>query len=222
MYRTHSQRNHLAPTPILFGVVLMLSLFNSTANASTSAASQDRIVAQHLMNDLSGSSWIQDGHGSKIVYIFFDPNCPYCHHVFDSLVKIRKEMPDLQFRWIPLGMLGGSSTGKAAAIIQSANPLKAFLTSERNFGFLDSDNGGGIPPAKHIKQNTINLLDANLSILEGENLYGIPIVVFEADDGKPFYFSGQRTQAQLREIMAHVASGNFGGGQPILGKNQPK
>jgi thiol:disulfide interchange protein DsbG len=41
--------------------------------------------------------------------------------------------------------------------------------------------------------------------------------VFQADDGKPFYFSGERSEAQLRQIMAHVASGNYGGGQPIQG-----
>ena len=130
------------------------------------------------MNDLVDSSWIQDGNGSKIVYLFFDPNCPYCHHVFDSLMKIRKDMPDLQFRWAPLGMLGGNSAGKAAAIIQAPDPLKAFLTSEQNYGFLNSDTGGGIPPAKHIAESTNTILNENLSILQGQNLYGIPIVVF--------------------------------------------
>lgn len=201
-------------------ITALLSLFliiGTSYGASATAAPNDRVVAQHLMDNLVDSSWIQDGKGSKIVYFFFDPNCPYCHHVFDSLMKIRMDMPDLQFRWAPLGMLGGTSEGKAAAIIQAPDPLKAFLTSEQNYGFLNSDTGGGIPPAKHIAERSQSILDENLSILQGQNLYGIPIVVFQADDGKPFYFSGERTEAQLREIMAHVASGAYGGGQPIRG-----
>jgi len=203
------------------GISLLLTFFSitlSTYGQSADAAPKDRVVAQHLMDDLADSSWIQDGSGSKIVYMFFDPNCPYCHHVFDSLMTIRKTMPDLQFRWVPLGMLGGNSTGKAAAIIQSDDPLKAFITSEHNFGFLNSDTGGGILPAKHIATKTHSILDENLSILQGQNLYGIPIVIFQATDGKPFYFSGQRTEKQLRELMAFVASGAYGGGQPIPAK----
>lgn len=218
MFNLH--RNHPNTQRIrLFwvGMLLTLFLFNASAFAQTSTAAQDRVIAEHLMNDLVDSSWIQDGNGSKIVYMFFDPNCPYCHHVFDSLMKIRKDMPDLQFRWAPLGMLGGNSAGKAAAIIQASDPLKAFLTSEQNYGFLNSDTGGGIPPAKHIDESSQTILDENLSILQGQNLYGIPIVLFQADDGKPFYFSGERSEAQLRQIMAHVAAGTYGGGQPIRG-----
>ncbi len=208
------------PQLVPFGIRLFLSvcLLAITCYAQlATAANQDRVVAKQLMDDLVDSSWIQDGHGSKIVYLFFDPNCPYCHHVFDSLMDIRKSMPDLQFRWVPLGMLGGNSAGKAAAMIQASDPIKAFRTNERNYGFLNSDTGGGIEPAKHIAQSTTSLLDQNLSILQGANLYGIPIVVFQADDGQPFYFSGERTEAQLRELMAHVAPGSYGGGQPIRG-----
>ncbi|MGC8696996.1 MAG: thioredoxin fold domain-containing protein, partial [Halothiobacillus sp.] len=155
------------------------------------------------------------GEGSKIIYVFFDPNCPYCHNVYDSLVKIRKTQPDLQYRWVPLALLGGTSIGKAAAIIQAPDPLAAFHQSERNYGFLDNDTGGGIQPVKNITNATQTLLDENLSILQGENLAGIPVVVFQASDGKPFYFMGQRTQTQLQELLAFVASGNFGGGTAI-------
>ncbi|OZB75863.1 MAG: hypothetical protein B7X37_00820 [Halothiobacillus sp. 14-55-98] len=204
--------------PFWASMLLTLFLFNAPIYAQTATAAQDRVVAQNLMNDLADSSWIQDGTGSKIVYLFFDPNCPYCHHVFDSLMKIRKDSPDLQFRWIPLGMLGSNSTTKAAAIIQAPDPLKAFMTNEKNYGFLNSDTGGGIPPAKQVDAESQTILDENLSILQGQNLYGIPVVVFQADDGKPFYFSGQRSEAQLREILAHVVAGSFGGGQPIKGQ----
>ncbi|HQS03582.1 MAG: hypothetical protein B7Y07_11315 [Halothiobacillus sp. 24-54-40] len=183
------------------------------------AANTDRVTAAHLMGNLNASNWIQDGEGSKIIYVFFDPNCPYCHNVYDSLIKIRKTQPDLQYRWVPLALLGGTSLGKAAAIIQAPDPLAAFNQSERNYGFLDSDTGGGIQPAKHITDATQSLLDENLSIIQGENLAGIPVVVFQATDSKPFYFMGQRTQAQLQELLAFVASGNFGGGTAIKPRN---
>lgn len=176
---------------------------------------KNRQVAVRLMADLTDASWIKDGKGSQIVYMFFDPNCPYCHKVFESFVKIRKDNPNLQFRWVPVGMLMPTSTTKAAAIIQSKDPLKAFYESEQNYGFLDSGNGGGIEPAKKVSKKTDAMLLENLSILQGDNLYAIPIIVFQADDGLPFYFSGARPEAQLRAILNHVAKGQFGGGKAI-------
>jgi thiol:disulfide interchange protein DsbG len=193
----------------------LIALTFTLMSAGCFAANTDRVTAAHLMSNLSASSWIQEGDGSKIIYVFFDPNCPYCHNVYDSLVKIRKTQPDLQYRWVPLAMLGGTSLGKAAAIIQAPNPLVAFHQSERNYGFLDNDTGGGIQPIKNITNATKLMLDENLSIIQGENLAGIPVVVFQATDGKPFYFMGQRTQTQLQELLAFVASGNFGGGTAI-------
>ena len=195
---------------MLFAAMILLL----AASASARAADQ-RVVAEHLMKDMADSSWIRQGSGKRIVYMFFDPNCPYCHNVYDNLQPIINDRPDLQFRWVPLGMLTDSSKGKAAAIIQAKDPLKAFHHSENNYGLLNIDNGGGIMPAKHVTQKTETILLQNLSILQGNNLYGIPIVVFQADDGKPFYFSGGHSTKQLRAILAHVAKGEYGGGAAL-------
>lgn len=198
----------------IFGAFLVVPAA-SAAQTDTVTVPKNRQVAVRLMADLADASWIKDGNGNQIVYMFFDPNCPYCHEVFDSFEKIRKDMPSLQFRWVPVGMLTPSSTTKAAAIIQAKDPLKAFLESEHNYGFLDSGNGGGIEPAKHVTKKTDAMLLQNLSILQGDNLYAIPIIVFQADDGLPFYFSGARPEAQLRAILKHVARGGYGGGKAI-------
>lgn len=185
---------------------------------SLRAATDDRAVAASLMKAMTDASYIPDGSGDQIVYFFFDPNCPYCHRVYDRIKKIRPDFPDVQIRWVPLGMLSGSSKTKAAAIIQANDPLAAFHQSESNYGFMDNDTGGGIAPAKTVLPATQTILDENLSILQGANLYGIPVVVFQADDGKAFYFSGERTEQQLREILAHVAKGSFAGGTAIQGQ----
>lgn len=194
--------------------LLLLSLM-LLAGPQLVQAKDQRAVAAQLMKDMTDASWIRQGDGDRIVYMFFDPNCPYCHHVYDNLKPIIKNRPDLQFRWVPLGMLTDTSKGKAAAIIQAKNPLKAFQKSEKNYGFLNIDNGGGIKPAKHISQKTENILLQNLSILQGNNLYGIPIVVFQGDDGKPFYFSGEHSTKQLRAYLGHVAKGEYGGGTAL-------
>lgn len=184
---------------------------------ASQAANDDRAVAADLMSAMTSANYIPDGSGDQIVYFFFDPNCPYCHRVYDRLTKIRADFPNLQLRWVPLGMLGADSKKKAAAIIQAANPLAAFHQNESNYGFLDNDTGGGIAPARTVLPATQTILDENLSILQGANLYGIPVVVFQATDGKAFYFSGERSETQLKEILSYVAKGSFAGGTAITG-----
>lgn len=200
---------------MLAALLLQAQVAISATQTDTISVPKSRQAAVRLMADLADASWIKDGTGDQIVYMFFDPNCPYCHRVYDSFEKIRKDMPNLQFRWVPVGMLTPSSTTKAAAILQAKDPLKAFQESENNYGFLDSGSGGGIEPAKHVSKKSESMLLENLSILQGDNLYAIPIIVFQADDGLPFYFSGARPEAQLRGILKHVAHGSYGGGKAI-------
>lgn len=196
--------------PFLALVLVILSL-----TAMPSQAADPRAVAARMMADMPDSTWIRQGNGDRIVYMFFDPNCPYCHHVYDNLKPIIAARKDLQFRWVPLGMLTSSSEGKAAAIIQAKDPLKAFHQSEENYGFLDSDNGGGIKPIKNITEKTKTDLVANYSVLEDGNVYGIPVILFQGDDGKPFFMDGEHSTKQLKAILDHVAKGEYGGGKAL-------
>jgi len=184
-------------------------------NALPAHAADPRAVAARMMADLGDTTWIRQGNGDRIVYMFFDPNCPYCHTVYDNLKPIIAKRHDLQFRLVPLGMLTNSSEGKAAAIIQAKDPLKAFHKSENNYGFLNSDSGGGIKPADHIEEQTKSDLMANYSVLEDGNVYGIPVIIFQGDDGKPFYVSGTHSTQQLKAILSHVAKGEYGGGKAL-------
>jgi len=165
--------------------------------------STSRAIAGHLLDSIDQATWVAEGKGKHIVYIFFDPDCPYCHKLYDALRPLVAER-NLQLRWIPVGMLAATSLGKAAAILQAADPLVAFRNNENNFNFSDSGPGGGIAPAATISEQTRLNLAANLSLLQEQNLFVVPVAVFRARDGRAFIFHGAPPDKTLNQLLQYV------------------
>ena len=79
----------------------------------------------------TNSHWIGEGSNDAAtkVYVFTDPNCPYCKALWENVqpwVKSGK----VQIRHIPVGVLGESSRKKSAYILAAANPVKAMIDNE--------------------------------------------------------------------------------------------
>lgn len=69
--------------------------------------------------------WIADGKaGAKTIYVFFDPNCPYCHRLWTTL-RNPVQSGKIQVRWLPVPILKESSKGLGAALYASSNPADA-------------------------------------------------------------------------------------------------
>jgi thiol:disulfide interchange protein DsbG len=187
----------------LLVIVLFLIGLPGSHAAQAEALTTSRAIAGHLLEDIDEATWIAEGKGNRIVYIFFDPNCPYCHKLYEAL-QPQIAGKDLQLRWIPVGMLTPTSQGKAAAILQAGNPLEALRNNEDNFNFSDNGPGGGITPASTIKDQTRLDLAANLSLLQGQNIFSVPVVVFHATDGQGIMFQGVPEPERLRRLLQFV------------------
>jgi thiol:disulfide interchange protein DsbG len=178
-------------------------------------AADSRATAVTIAGQLSTTTWIADGDGQKIVYFFFDPNCPHCNEAYEQMKPILAADRDIQMRYVPMGVLLPSSAGKAAAIMQSADPLAAYHRMEEGYGFSAHGDGGAIDPAKVIAPATQKALDANYAILKNNHIPGMPLIVFQGDDGKPFMLFGTRSTEFYGKLLSHVAPGPFGGGHRI-------
>lgn len=163
-----------------------------------------RQVANALLSDVNQAVWATQGNGHRVLYIFFDPNCPYCHELYEMLTPMIGS-EDLQLRWIPVALLEESSLPKAAAILQAPDPLAAFRENEDNYGLRDDGPGGGIDPARKILDKTRLDLATNLSLLQGQNIAVVPVVVLRAIDGDGFMFEGVPPKKMLRQILGVTA-----------------
>lgn len=86
---------------------------------------------------------IPEGHGVHQLYVFVDPNCPFCHRLFERLQPLIGPH-HLTVHWIVAGFLRATSAGKAVAILGAHRPLAALMRNERDFAPGKDD--GGIRP----------------------------------------------------------------------------
>ena len=193
------------PGPLrnLLVIILVITWLAASLGIQAGSSATSRVIAGHLLEDIDQTTWITEGSGKHIIYIFFDPNCPYCHKLYETLRPLIAKR-DLQLRWIPVAMLSETSLGKAAAILQAADPLSAFHNNEDDFGLSDLGPGGAIAPAAVLSDQTRLNLAANLSLLQEQNLFGVPVVVFRATDGEGLMLYGVPATENLNRLLQNV------------------
>lgn len=177
-------------------LLALTSVFTLNAHAAN-ANSRMQKLAGSMLKDIGHTTWVKEGKSNRIIYIFFDPNCPYCHRLYEhtrSAVKQGK----IQLRWIPVGILTTTSPGKAAAILGAKDPLKAFYYNENHY-----NRGGGIeedlPSSKTQKE-----LKANAALLARTHVGAVPALLFRTKDNKPYLIEGAPPANKLAMILAHV------------------
>lgn len=84
-------------------------------------------VLDEVWNSLEKSKWIQDGDSKapKVVYVFSDPNCPYCH-TFWKQARPWVDSGKVQLRHIMVGVIRPSSKAQAATLLSAKNPEEVF------------------------------------------------------------------------------------------------
>lgn len=84
-----------------------------------------------MWDKLKDSAWIADGSDSaeKFVYVFTDPNCPYCKRLWND-ARPWVDAGKIQLRHVMVGTLGESSQKKAAYLLSTENPEAALKDNE--------------------------------------------------------------------------------------------
>ena len=105
--------------------ILAAGLWTGTAMATTTLLPLPKMSQDSYWKDIGQRlDYIQEGHKGPVIYDFFDPNCPYCHSMYDeeqALIQAGK----LTVRYVPVAYLMPSSTPEAAALLQSPHPVFA-------------------------------------------------------------------------------------------------
>ncbi len=129
---------------------------------------------------LASASTIKEGEGRKDagpIYVFFDPNCPYCHKLWLALQPY--ERAGLQVHWVPVAYLGPTSQPKAARMLASADRTAAFREHMQHFG-----QDRTVPADAKASNDTAQALERNLALMHQFGMQGTPGLVWRGDDGK--------------------------------------
>ena len=115
----------------------------------------------------------------RVLYVFFDANCFYCHLTWKALQPYEKA--GLQVRFVPVAYQQPSSAGRAAAIMQAPDRVTAMRENELRYDRAHFD--GGIAPANVPKALAAHL-DANNKLMRAFGAPGTPLLVWEDADGR--------------------------------------
>ncbi|MGC9162014.1 MAG: thioredoxin fold domain-containing protein [Thiomonas sp.] len=169
------------------------------------AQSMQNPDAAKVLAEIDKATFIPQGKGKRLLYVFIDANCPYCHELFIALGP-RAGKNGLQVRWVPVAVLAPSSVTKAAAILQAKDRLAALRENELNYGKGPTGQGGGIAPAKDVLPATSAILNANNALLEATKSPGVPTMLYRDKQGNAMLVVGPPDARQLNHILASVGN----------------
>ena len=148
---------------------------------------------------LDHAHYIEEGQKGPVVYVFFDPNCPYCHVLYGDLQK-PITTGRLRVRFIPVAILFASSAGKAAAILQAAHPLQALNDNEIHFSRSGGEPSGGIAAITPDAQ-TQRELRYNENLLEMAGSNGVPFLIYRDRNGQLGFIVGLPHESDWPAIL---------------------
>ena len=95
-------------------------------------------VDSNAWRQLDASHWIADGRdGARVVYVFTDPNCPYCNKLWSD-ARPWVTAGKIQLRHVIVGILTPTSPGKAAALLADKDPAAMLAAYEGQNAFTVS------------------------------------------------------------------------------------
>lgn len=145
---------------------------------------------------LEASEWVLDGKADapRIVYVFSDPNCPYCNK-FWQLSRPWVDAGKVQLRHIIVGIIREDSANKAAAILSASDQESALHHNESHYA------QGGIAPLVQIPTAIQSTLDKHQQLMYSLGLRGTPGIIVLTEQGEIRKFSGMPQAAAIGEIF---------------------
>ncbi|KRG51611.1 thiol:disulfide interchange protein DsbG [Stenotrophomonas beteli] len=147
-------------------------------------------------SDLAQAAWIQDGKpdAPKILYVFTDANCPYCHQFWEA-ARPWVNSGKVQLRHVMVGVIRADSPAKAAAIMTAKDPSAALLHNELN------QARGGIPALASIPPEVAKKLQENHALMESLGFSGTPGIVGKQTNGELQKVNGMPRAGALEALL---------------------
>ncbi|WP_226849869.1 thioredoxin fold domain-containing protein [Acidithiobacillus ferrooxidans] len=199
--------HHIVKRTKVFGILVGV-LWAGAAMATTALPPLPKMSQNSYWKDIGQRlTYIQEGHQGPVIYDFFDPNCPYCHSMYDeeqSLIKAGQ----LTVRYVPVAYLMPSSTPEAAALLQSSDRVATLQHFEalagKSFAAPMTASGPvGLPQAKATAP-TIQALKTNMAILQTTHSMGVPAILYEHKNGSTGLIPGMVSHGELLTMLPNL------------------
>jgi thiol:disulfide interchange protein DsbG len=153
-------------------------------------------MSKEIWAKMQASSWIADGSkdAPRTVYLFSDPNCPYCN-MFWEQARPWVNAGKVQLRHIMVGIIREDSPGKSAALLAAKEPEKVLADHEK------AGKGSPLKPLKEIPPAIQAKLDANQQLMDELELSATPAIFYLDDQGDLQQQQGAPSPDKLVKIL---------------------
>lgn len=132
---------------------------------------------------------------THVVYVFFDPQCPHCGHLWQASLPLHKKA---KFVWIPVAWINPSSMSQGAALLSASNPLA--LMNEHETLLLGGK--GGIAASSSVSSEVEQQIKANTKLLGSFGAESVPFVVVKnPSTGQTVHRDGALTTSALATLI---------------------
>jgi thiol:disulfide interchange protein DsbG len=154
-------------------------------------------AAQPDAKALADSTYITEGSlkPDRIVYVFIDTECPYCHRLRAAMQPYLGAGSRVQVRYVLVAVLNEDSEPHAQAILMRKDTARALAEHENAF-----DKGGIAKPAA-LRADLSAKLEGNQALMSAFSLRGTPSIVYADPDGKLVKLQGTPDAEALAALM---------------------
>jgi thiol:disulfide interchange protein DsbG len=151
---------------------------NDLTQAPLQAASAPSL-SEATWADLGKAGWIAEGaiKPKRIVYVFTDTECPYCHKLWLATQPLLAG-GDVQVRHVMVAVIAPQSLNRAAAILDAPDPKAALHQHESTFGHST------VQPLANVSTATEKRIEANSALMDKVGVQGTPATVYKDASGK--------------------------------------
>ena len=189
-------------------VVVAASILIAGGYAGAALAAGDAQQSKNaaLFAQLEKADAVKEGarDAQRILYVFFDANCFYCHLTWKALQPYAAA--GLQVRWVPVAYQQPSSVGRAAAIMQA--PDRAAALRENEVGYNAAKFDGGIAPLAKVPEALVAQLQANTRLMRSFGAPGTPALAWKDAGGIVRFKVGVPRLSELPRITGLPAQPN--------------
>jgi thiol:disulfide interchange protein DsbG len=128
---------------------------------------------------LAKATWIAEGaaHPKRIVYVFTDTECPYCHKLWQATQPLLTR-GDVQVRHVMVAVIAPQSAARAAAVLDAPDPKAAMHRHETAFGHSP------VAPLKSVSPATARRIEDNNALMDSLGISGTPATIYKDAQGK--------------------------------------
>ena len=145
---------------------------------------------------------ILEGRKGPVLTMFIDPNCIYCHLLYQQLQPLLAQ-GRLRARYVLVAVVKQSSFRKAAAILSARDPAAALALDQKNFNAQTEE--GGIEPDAAPDKTVTDRIRSNSMLMAKAGGTGTPTLLYCSTRGGVRMLGGM--PRDMNQLLAEMASG---------------